>query len=896
MIRRRAIVALATAALAFVGTSTHAQYVDVPTFVAGTPTFAPGLQETDVAVGADGNIAIVWGELDFEQWGAGEQIVSRMFSRSGIALGPPTRIDTSGGAGWPLLAARDGGGFVAGWHQTPDGIGGRFYTRWLDAVGRGVTSEIRVDTPNSGPASARSLASLPTGPVYLWRQNGFWIRRYGIDALPLESATSVGGPTPSGFDLHVEALPDGGFIAVWPSWDPPYSWARAYDAGGQPRGPAFTIDVTGAVQSAAVSPNGEIAAVGRVGDFANPSEIWTRRFRADGTLIGSRQVVRTQPPGLSTTANAEFDSRGNLLVVWSEYDSANNVRRTPRMRAYDATRTPLGPDLELGETPSPQEIGIARTHDDCFATSWYNNFVAYMNVVCLCGAGNTACGDGVLDPKCEVCDDGNRVDGDGCDSNCEPGACGNGIVTTAEACDDGNAASGDGCDANCTPTGCGNGVVTQGEQCDDGNDVDGDGCETNCTVTGCGNGVVTAGEECDDGNPRSGDGCDGNCTRTRCGNGLAAAPETCDDGNLVDGDGCDGNCTATGCGNGVLTVGEECEDGNLAHGDGCDGNCLVETCGNERIEGFEQCDDGNRTDGDGCEGDCRFPEIHDSVLFSLKPVEIRLPSGQEPATRNLVLQVQNADVLPDREVPGHVMRLTGSDGDCPPGTLSRMPDFEAGIGGVQDSKQVDGGLPATAHADITVSRAGFKIVDRRVPARCTLWFSVSAVPENLYDPTPDNNVVAVELNVYDDHARLLETEDEVLIQSLSPTLVKIPRGQTSVIEQIKPTVLRAGKKILEDAGMDVVVTAGDGDCPKGTIGIADFDRRAAGTQNRMVLRRGKRARGMLALVVRADAFTSSTDESPRRCTAVLSISGTADMDPSNNTTRLVVDVIDRNDY
>ena len=33
------------------------------------------------------------------------------------------------------------------------------------------------------------------------------------------------------------------------------------------------------------------------------------------------------------------------------------------------------------------------------------------------------------------------------------------------------------------PAECGNGVVEGGEQCDDGNDVDGDGCESNCTNT-----------------------------------------------------------------------------------------------------------------------------------------------------------------------------------------------------------------------------------------------------------------------------------------------------------------------------------------------------------------------------------------------------------------------------
>jgi cysteine-rich repeat protein len=44
---------------------------------------------------------------------------------------------------------------------------------------------------------------------------------------------------------------------------------------------------------------------------------------------------------------------------------------------------------------------------------------------------------------------------------------------------------------------CGNGVNDPGELCEDGNTINGDGCDDNCTPTGCGNGVATAGEECD---------------------------------------------------------------------------------------------------------------------------------------------------------------------------------------------------------------------------------------------------------------------------------------------------------------------------------------------------------------------------------------------------------------
>jgi cysteine-rich repeat protein len=58
--------------------------------------------------------------------------------------------------------------------------------------------------------------------------------------------------------------------------------------------------------------------------------------------------------------------------------------------------------------------------------------------------------------------------------------CGDGVVQPPEVCDDGNLVDGDSCDSNCTPTGCGNGIVTKGEECDDGNTVSGDCCSATC--------------------------------------------------------------------------------------------------------------------------------------------------------------------------------------------------------------------------------------------------------------------------------------------------------------------------------------------------------------------------------------------------------------------------------
>jgi len=216
----------------------------------------------------------------------------------------------------------------------------------------------------------------------------------------------------------------------------------------------------------------------------------------------------------------------------------------------------------------------------------------------------------------ETCDDGNTRDGDGCDHNCKPTGCGNGVVTTGEECDDGNTRDGDGCDHNCTFARCGNGVIDAElhEICDDGNTRDNDGCDSNCKPTGCGNGVLNPGEQCDDGNTDDGDGCDHNCTFARCGNGVIDTElhETCDDGNTDDGDGCDSNCTNPACGNHIKDPGEQCDDGNAVDGDGCDHNCKITGCGNGVVTAGEVCDLGaDNSDTGICTTHCKRPACGD---------------------------------------------------------------------------------------------------------------------------------------------------------------------------------------------------------------------------------------------------------------------------------------------
>ena len=103
-----------------------------------------------------------------------------------------------------------------------------------------------------------------------------------------------------------------------------------------------------------------------------------------------------------------------------------------------------------------------------------------------CTGPGPRCGDGTVSGP-EACDDGNLDESDDCTDQCVAATCGDGVVQpVAEACDDGqNGDPDDGCTDACALPSCGDGLVQSSlaEACDDGNQIAGDGCETDCSPT-----------------------------------------------------------------------------------------------------------------------------------------------------------------------------------------------------------------------------------------------------------------------------------------------------------------------------------------------------------------------------------------------------------------------------
>ncbi|MEC9465419.1 MAG: hypothetical protein VX834_06530, partial [Myxococcota bacterium] len=234
----------------------------------------------------------------------------------------------------------------------------------------------------------------------------------------------------------------------------------------------------------------------------------------------------------------------------------------------------------------------------------YTDACGTCNADCTAAGTGATCGDGVYCPELEICDDG--ADTATCNAGCSLPVCGDGYVNAAagETCDDAGESSG--CNTDCTLAVCGDGNLntTAGEVCDDGQESA--TCNLDCTAAVCGDGYrnPAAGEACDDGGESA--ACNLDCTTSQCGDGIfnATAGEACDTAGASAS--CNDNCTIPGCGDGIVNTeaGEECDAGGVQTAE-CDIDCTFPVCtdGIHNPLAGEDCDEGE--DSYLCDASCQ---------------------------------------------------------------------------------------------------------------------------------------------------------------------------------------------------------------------------------------------------------------------------------------------------
>jgi cysteine-rich repeat protein len=224
------------------------------------------------------------------------------------------------------------------------------------------------------------------------------------------------------------------------------------------------------------------------------------------TAFDSYSALLGDPAPLARRSAAETSAACQQAVVGGVSRYLDALARETAKRKKTSLKDPAGPaltslDLEADVLAAPRATKLAvlagqlaaKVEAKCDGASLG---ALFGNGVCEERTGSAAdlveCGTQVA--ACELCKGLNEAD------------------ALALNC---NAFSGWGdCDADLAE--CGDGLVSEDEECDDGNSVDGDGCDAECWVETCGDGELTIDEECDDGNRTDGDGCDFECSVETC--------------------------------------------------------------------------------------------------------------------------------------------------------------------------------------------------------------------------------------------------------------------------------------------------------------------------------------------------------------------------------------------
>ncbi len=315
----------------------------------------------------------------------------------------------------------------------------------------------------------------------------------------------------------------------------------------------------------------------------------------DGAAVQSAQLTLRKAVGVGGGTVALHPVTAPWVedvVTWNSFAGAYDASTT--LATFDPSLTPAGGSILVDLTPqvaawvqgAPNEGLLLEQTTGRVAFGSSEAPSASRPKLKVCYTIPEVCGDGVLNPATEECDDGNTSNSDSCLSNCTIAYCGDGILSPGvEGCDDGNLIDSDDCPSNCQPATCGDGFVAQTwtiwEDCDDGNGSNNDGCTNQCTFNWCGDGYLWTGVElCDDGNYIDTDACPSTtCAPATCGDGAVwAGHEACDDGNASSNDACLPGCIPAACGDGQVWTGvESCDDGNTVSGDGCSSTCASES-------------------------------------------------------------------------------------------------------------------------------------------------------------------------------------------------------------------------------------------------------------------------------------------------------------------------------
>jgi len=544
------------------------------------------------------------------------EIFARTLS-SGV-LGTTRLIhDTSVGRQFGIAVTPVSSGYLAAYTSNHFNVthNGQVFARKFDPDGLPVATPIQVSAnPECGAESGADLTTSESGAVgVVWSAYGcpesaaLLVRARALD-LSLQALSAPFTLHPTGHVPRITSLPSSNqFMAVWRGdSDPEFRpRGRRFEFGP----PEVLTSTFSLVQTLAMSEGNQPAGVVRVGGSGAIMAVWDNWSPSSTTKVIGRVF---SPPGYAGAATLAFTnaasadpnagqaavtrlSNGNALVTWSDTDGD---QLGIFGQIVDPSGNILGGPFQVNQATAGSQgfSSAAPGPNGGFVVAW---------------VGDSFDGRAIFAREFS------------------PSVCGNGTLTAGEQCDDGNLINGDGCNSRCvtepSPTSCEDGVPCNGvERCDDLGVCQPapPGDPSICTPTPSVTPTFTATAtptitvtpshtptqtptvtDTPTHTPTSTPTITPTDTPTitltptdtptptpMCGNGIPESGEQCDDDNMVDDDCCSNACVAA-------ASGTACTDDSDA--------CTTDVCGEGACvhEVIESRPCGNCVDGDDNDGD-----------------------------------------------------------------------------------------------------------------------------------------------------------------------------------------------------------------------------------------------------------------------------------------------------
>jgi hypothetical protein len=276
-----------------------------------------------IAFDSSGNAIAVWYQSD----GTRNNIWANRFNGTSWGTAELIETDNAGNAQYPQIAFDSSGNAIAVWYQS-DGTRYNMWANRFNGTSWG-TAEL-IETDDAGNASSPQIAFDSSGnAIAVWYQsdgtrNNIWANRFngtswGTAEL-IETDNAGLAQTPQiAFDSS------GNAIAVWYQSDGTrYNmWANRFN--GTSWGTAELIETDDAgyawYPQIAFDSSGNAIAVWYQSDGTRYN-IYANRF--NGTSWGTAELLETDNAGATRNPQIAFDSSGNAIAVWYQFDGTRN--------------------------------------------------------------------------------------------------------------------------------------------------------------------------------------------------------------------------------------------------------------------------------------------------------------------------------------------------------------------------------------------------------------------------------------------------------------------------------------------------------------------------------------------------------------------------------------------